>query len=333
MTDGTAGGWLLHAYRTMLLIRRFEEAVADAFTRGSVVGTAHFCIGQEASAVGTVEALRPDDLITSNHRGHGHFLAKGADPQRLMAELFGRATGYARGRGGSQHVADFSIGFLGSHGITAGMIPIATGAALSQKQLETERVVVAFFGDGATGQGAFHEAVNMGASWELPIVYLCENNLYAMSTPVTESFKVPDVADRACAYGIPGVSVDGNDVEAMREEVSEAVERARRGDGPTLVEARTYRHCGHSKSDGCLYRTEEEERRWRERDPLIVARGRIIERAIASDTELEAMAAEVEGEVAEAVGFAEESPHPDPATAADGVFAEFGIPRATDFEQ
>ncbi|MFW5867828.1 MAG: thiamine pyrophosphate-dependent dehydrogenase E1 component subunit alpha, partial [Armatimonadota bacterium] len=196
---------LLESWRTMLLIRRFEEAVAEVFAEGRVVGTAHFCIGQEASAVGAVAALRSDDMVTSNHRGHGHFLAKGADPGRLMAELFGKATGYAGGRGGSQHVADFSLGFLGSHGITAGMIPVATGAALSQKQLDTGRVVVAFFGDGATGQGAFHEAVNIGAAWELPIVYLCENNLYAMSTSIEQSFKVTEVAERASAYGIPGV--------------------------------------------------------------------------------------------------------------------------------
>ena len=314
---------LLRAYRTMVLIRRFEEVVAEAFTRGQVVGTAHFCIGQEASATGAVEALQPDDLVTSNHRGHGHFLAKGADPRRLMAELFGKATGYAGGRGGSQHVADFSIGFLGSHGITAGMIPIATGAALSQKQLETGRVVVAFFGDGATGQGAFHEAVNIGAAWSLPVVYVCENNLYAMSTPVAESFKVPSVAERACAYGIPGVSVDGNDVEAVYEAVIEAAERARGGDGPTLVEACTYRHCGHSKSDECFYRTDEEEQCWLDLDPLPRAEERIIDLRIATLAELDSIVEEVEVEVQEALRFAEESPEPDPDTVTHGVYSEF----------
>jgi TPP-dependent pyruvate/acetoin dehydrogenase alpha subunit len=314
---------LLQSWRTMLLIRRFEEAVERVFAEGRVVGTAHFCIGQEASAVGTVAALRDDDMVTSNHRGHGHFLAKGADPGRLMAELFGRETGYARGRGGSQHVADFSIGFLGSHGITAGMIPVATGAALSQKQLETGRVVVAFFGDGATGQGAFHEAVNIGAAWELPIVYLCENNLYAMSTPIEQSFKVTSVADRASAWGIPGVSVDGNDVEAVQEAVHRAAEQARMGGGPTLLEARTYRHCGHSKSDQCLYRTDDEEQRWIERDPLTLAEERILEREIATRAELDPIAEEVAAEVEAAVRFAEESPDPDPATVTDGVFADF----------
>lgn len=316
---------LLRSYRMMLLIRRFEEVVADAFAEGHVVGTAHFCIGQEASAVGAIEALRPGDLVTSNHRGHGHFLARGADPGRLMAELFGRATGYARGRGGSQHVADFSIGFLGSHGITAGMIPVATGAALSQKQLDTGRVVVAFFGDGATGQGAFHEAVNIGAAWDLPIIYLCENNLYAMSTPVAESFKVPSVADRACAYGIPGVSVDGNDVEAVYETVLEAAARARAGDGPTLVEALTYRHCGHSKSDECFYRTDEEEQCWLDRDPLTVAEERIIDLRIATASELDAIVDEVEREIEQALRFARESPEPDPATVTEDLFADFDI--------
>lgn len=316
---------LLESWRTMLLIRRFEEAVAEVFAEGRVVGTAHFCIGQEASAVGTVAALRPDDMVTSNHRGHGHFLAKGADPGRLMAELFGKETGYARGRGGSQHVADFSIGFLGSHGITAGMIPVATGAALSQKQLETGRVVVAFFGDGATGQGAFHEAVNIGAAWELPIVYLCENNLYAMSTAIEQSFKVTSVADRACAYGIPGVAVDGNDVEALHETVRRAVEQARRGGGPTLVEARTYRYCGHSKSDQCLYRTDEEEQTWLDRDPLTIAEARILEREIATREALDPIAEEVSAEVESAVRFALDSPEPDADTVADGVFAEFDL--------
>ncbi len=316
---------LMESWRTMLLIRRFEEAVEEVFAEGKIVGTAHFCIGQEASAVGTIAALRSDDMVTSNHRGHGHFLAKGADPGRLMAELFGRATGYAGGRGGSQHVADFSIGFLGSHGITAGMIPVATGAALSQKQLDTGRVVVAFFGDGATGQGAFHEAVNIGAAWELPIVYLCENNLYAMSTSIEQSFKVTEVAERASAYGIPGVAVDGNDIEAVHETVDEAAERARRGDGPTLVEARTYRHCGHSKSDRCLYRTDEEEQAWLERDPLIIAEERILEREIATREALNPIAEEVAAAVEAAVRFALESPEPDPATVSDGVFADFDL--------
>lgn len=316
---------LLEAYRTMVLIRRFEEAVEEAFARGLVVGTAHFCIGQEASAVGAVGALAPDDLVTSNHRGHGHFLAKGADPKRLMAELFGKVTGYAGGRGGSQHVADFALGFLGSHGITAGMIPVATGAALSQKLLGTGRVVLAFFGDGATGQGAFHEAVNIGAAWELPIIYLCENNLYAMSTSVEESFRVRSAAERARAYGIPGVCCDGNDVEAVNQAVGEAAGRARSGGGPTLVETLTYRQCGHSRSDECLYRTDDEEARWLERDPITRLATRLVERGLATPPQLQRIEAEVADMIADAVRFAEESPDPDPSTVAEGVFADFDL--------
>jgi TPP-dependent pyruvate/acetoin dehydrogenase alpha subunit len=314
---------LLDCYHRMLVIRRFEETVQDLFGEGGIVGTAHFCIGQEASAVGAIAALRRDDLVTSNHRGHGHFLAKGAEPGRLMAELFGKATGYAGGRGGSQHVADFAIGFLGSHGITAGMIPIATGAALSQKLLGTGRIVLCFFGEGATGQGAFHEAVNIGAAWELPIVYLCENNLYAMSTPASGSFRVQSVAERAKAYGIPGVTVDGNDLLAVYEAVGEAAERARGGQGPTLVEALTYRQCGHSKSDERLYRTDEEEREWAERDPILRLAARLLDEDIATEGEFEEIAAAVEEEIAAAVEFARESPDPDPATVTERVFSDF----------
>ncbi|MGD9497336.1 MAG: thiamine pyrophosphate-dependent dehydrogenase E1 component subunit alpha [Armatimonadota bacterium] len=316
---------LLSAYRRMVLIRCFEEAVAQAFAQGLVVGTAHFCIGQEACAVGAIAALRPDDLVTSNHRGHGHFLAKGADPGRLMAEMFGRATGYAGGRGGSQHVADFSIGFLGSHGITGGMLPIATGAALSQKLLGTGRIVLAFFGEGATGQGVFHEAVNIGAVWELPIVYLCENNQYAMSTPVSEAFRVMSVAERAGAYGVPGVCCDGNDVEAVSDAVAEAAERARGGGGPTLVEALTWRQCGHSKSDECLYRSDEEEAKWLARDPIRRLAARLVERDIATAGQLARIEAEVERDIADALRFAQESPEPDPDTVANGVLAEFDL--------
>jgi len=314
---------LLSCYRRMLLIRRFEEAIQDLFGEGLIVGTAHFCIGQEASAVGAIQALRPDDLVTSNHRGHGHFLAKGADPKRLMAELFGKAAGYAGGRGGSQHVADFSIGFLGSHGITAGMIPVATGAALSQKLLGTGRIVLCFFGEGATGQGAFHEAVNMGAAWELPIVYLCENNLYAMSTSVNESFRVRSVAERAKAYGIPSASVDGNDLLAVYGTVSDAAQRAGDGEGPTLVEALTYRQCGHSKSDKCLYRTDEEEEQWAQRDPLHRLAARLLDEGIAAERNLEEITNAVEEEISAAIAFARESPEPDPATVTEGLFSDF----------
>jgi len=316
-----APGELIAHYRLMLLIRRFEERLSDLFSEGAIGGTSHFCLGQEACAVGAIAALRPDDLVTSNHRGHGHFLAKGADPGRLLAELFGKATGYSGGRGGSQHMADFVLGFLGSNGITGGMIPIATGAALTQKRKGTGRVVLCFFGDGACGTGAFHEAVNIGAIWDLPIVYFLENNAYAMSTATAQAFRIADLADRAVAYGIPGVSVDGNDVLAVRAATAAAVARARAGKGPTLIEAKTYRCCGHSKSDGREYCPVDELARWQECDPLLVARQALEQQGLLDAAQAEALAAAVEQELEEAVEFARHSPDPDPATAGQGVFA------------
>lgn len=301
---------LVAHYERLVLIRRFEERLSDLFAEGKVPGTAHFCLGQEATAVGAVAALEPLDLVTSNHRGHGHFLAKGADPRKVLAEIMGKATGYCGGRSGSQHMSDPSIGFLGSNGITGGMIPVATGAALSQKLLGTGRVVLCFFGDGATGQGAFHEGVNLGAIWQLPVVYFCENNGFAMSTPVAESFRVASVAERASAYGIPGVRVDGNDYFAVREATQAAVDRARGGGGPTLIEAMTWRTCGHSRSDECEYRSEAEEAEWLARDPLprmaeaLVARG-------ATGEQLDGAERWAEEQVLAAVEYAVMSPEPE----------------------
>jgi TPP-dependent pyruvate/acetoin dehydrogenase alpha subunit len=312
---------LLRDYETMLVIRRFEETLNDLYGTGVIRGTSHFCAGQEATEVGAIAALRPSDLVTSTHRGHGHFIAKGGDPKRIMAELWGKATGYSCGRGGSQHMADFAIGFLGSNGITGGMIPVATGAALSQKMLGTGKVVLCFFGDGATGQGTFHEAVNIGAAWKLPVIYLCENNLYAMSTPVAEAFGEPDIAKRAVAYGIPGRRIDGQDYFAVRAAVEQAAERARAGDGPTLIEALTYRIYGHSKSDECAYRTRDEEAAWAARDAIDVMRAALLDRGVlteALDADIRARAKQA---IAEAVRFAKESPEPSPGTVCDGLFA------------
>ena len=312
---------LVNDYRMMLLIRIFEERLDALFATGAIGGTSHLCAGQEAVAVGAMAALAPDDMVTSNHRGHGHFLAKGGDPRLIMAELYGKATGYSGGRGGSQHMADFSIGFLGSNGITGGMVPVATGAALAQKLQGTGNVVACFFGDGATGQGAFHEGVNMGAAWDLPVIYVCENNFYAMSTPITESFRVPEVALRADAYGIPGVTVDGNDYFAVRAAMELAVARARAGEGPTLVEAQTYRIFGHSKSDKCEYRPDEEEAAWAARDPLCLMAERLLRDCGVTPEQADALYAEVAAEMDEAVQFAKESPDPDPATVAEGLWA------------
>ncbi len=312
----------LRHYRTMHLIRRFDDRVMELFGQGLISGTAHACCGQEASAMGVCAALGPGDAVTSTHRGHGHLIAKGGCVDKLMAELFGKATGYSLGRGGSQHVAAYEVGFLGSNGITAGGLPIATGAALAMQQQGSPHVVAAFFGEGATGQGAFHEAVNVGAAWKLPIVYVCENNLYAMGTAISRTSPVADVAARAAGYGLPGVVVDGNDLDAVYDVMSEAVVRARAGAGPTLVEAKTYRHYGHSKGDAeRVYRTREEEERWSARDPLRVTAARLRADGLLDDARDEALMAEVAERIESAVRFAQESPLPDPATATDGVWA------------
>lgn len=313
---------LLAHYRTMLVIRHFEETLDRLFGEGHIGGTSHFCRGQEASAMGAVAALDADDLVTSNHRGHGHFLAKGADPGRLMAELMGKREGYSGGRGGSQHMADFSIGFLGSNGITAGMIPVATGAALTQKLQQNGRVVLCFFGDGACAQGAFHEAVNMGAIWELPIIYFIENNLYAMSTRLAENFRVERLADLADGYGIPGLTVDGNDYFAVRQGTAEAVARARSGRGPTLIEARTWRACGHSKTDRCEYRTAEEEAEWAKCDPLVLMRQRLADDAVLGKDDARCLDEQAQEMVAAAIAFARSAAEPDPATLLEGLYVQ-----------
>ena len=256
------------ALETMWTARRFEEAVDQLFARGLMHGTMHLSIGQEASATGTCLALRPDDMITSTHRGHSHCIAKGADLTRMMAELLAKDSGYCRGRGGSMHIADVATGNLGANGIVGGGIPIAVGAALAQRLTGSGKVVVSFFGDGAANEGAFHEAANLAAVWELPVVFVCENNHYGMSMAADEAFAIENIAVRAQAYGFPGVTVDGNDLQAVHDAVTTAAERARDGHGPTLVENVTYRWKGHSKSDKNLYRTREEIASWQERDPI-----------------------------------------------------------------
>jgi len=274
------------ALDTMWKIRRFEEAVDDLFSRGLMHGTMHLSIGQEGSATGACLSLRRDDAITSTHRGHGHCIAKGASLERMMAELLGKESGYCRGRGGSMHIADTATGNLGANGIVAGGIPIAAGAALAFRMQGLDRAVVSFFGDGATNEGAFHEGLNLAAIWKLPVVFVCENNLYGMSFSTELSMAVAHVADRAAAYGMPGVTVDGNDVEAVDEAVSAAIARARQGLGPSLVEAETYRWKGHSKSDKNLYRTREEIAQWRERDPIVRFEGVVRERGTLDDAGL-----------------------------------------------
>ena len=295
---------------TMWTIRRFEEAVDEMFARGLLYGTMHLSIGQEASATGACLPLRDDDVITSTHRGHGHCIAKGADLGRMMAELLARDSGYCRGRGGSMHIADVSKGNLGANGIVAGGIPIATGAGLALKMQGGDRVAMCFFGDGATSEGAFHESVNLAAIWNLPVVFVCENNHYGMSMSVEDVSKLESVADRAKGYAIPGVSVDGNDVQAVHDAAAEAVERARRGEGPTLVEAITYRWKGHSKSDQNLYRTREEIESWRARDPIDRFENLLLEAGTLDEAELEKIRAGVRDAVRDAVRTGQSGPAP-----------------------
>jgi pyruvate dehydrogenase E1 component alpha subunit len=310
-----------HALQTMWTIRRFEEAVDDLFARGLMHGTMHLSIGQEASATGACLALRDDDAITSTHRGHGHCIAKGADLTRMMAELLAKETGYCRGRGGSMHIADVATGNLGANGIVAGGIPIAAGAALASQLRGEDRVVACFFGDGAANEGAFHEAVNLAAIWKLPVVFICENNKYGMSFSTEKSFAIENIADRAAGYGIPGVTVDGNDVVAVHDAVSAAVDRARVGQGPTLVENVTYRWKGHSKSDKNLYRTKEEIAEWRGKDPILRFEALIRDRGLLSEDDIHATRTRAMEDMKAAVREANSAPDADPSDLLDAVFA------------
>ncbi|MBW2989049.1 thiamine pyrophosphate-dependent dehydrogenase E1 component subunit alpha [Candidatus Woesearchaeota archaeon] len=260
----------------MLRIRYFEEKLDFLFTRALISGTTHSAIGQEAVAVGACAAIREDDWVSGNHRSHGHVIAKGLDVKRVMAELLGKKEGYCKGKGGTQHLACMEKCFLGTNGITAGGIPVATGAALSSKMRSTGQVTLVFFGDGATNQGVFHESLNFASIWKIPIIYICENNLYAMSTPIKKSVNIENLAERARSYGMPAEIVDGNDVLAVRDAVRKYVERARSGHGPAFIECKTYRFAGHSKSDPRLYRAREEEAVWKKNGPLRRLRGTLL---------------------------------------------------------
>jgi pyruvate dehydrogenase E1 component alpha subunit len=307
--------------RQMHLIRAFEEQAEQLYIRGMIHGTMHLSIGQEASAVGACAALQPEDYILSTHRGHGHCIAKGARIELMMAEFMGKETGYCRGRGGSMHIADVAGGNLGANGIVAGGIPIATGVGLSLKMRRDPRVCLTFFGDGAANEGAFHEALNMAAIWTLPVVFFCENNTYAMSMHVARALPIPNIADRAAAYGMPGAVVDGNDFFAVYAAVHEAAARARNGGGPSLIEAKTYRWRGHSKSDRNLYRTQQEIDEWKQRDPIARLRGRLLALDLLSEMEAAAIEAEARAAIEAAVEFARGSPDPDPAGLEDEVYA------------
>ncbi len=308
-------------YRKMLEIRLFEEKVFDLYGQNLVPGTIHLYAGEEAVAVGVCSNLNVDDYITSTHRGHGHCIAKGADLRRTMAEILGKKTGYCKGKGGSMHIADFAVGMLGATAVVGAGLPIAVGAGLSAKLRKTSQVVACFFGEGASNQGTFHESINMASVWALPVVFVCENNLYAMGTRQSRTMSVQNVADRAAAYGIPGVIVDGNDVLVVYEAARTAVERARAGKGPTLIECKTYRHKGHSRVDSGKYRPKEEVEEWLGKDPIKRFRQAMLGNGILTQTELEHVEQEVADEVADAVKFALDSPYPEGKEALENVYA------------
>ena len=305
----------LELYRVMHTIRRFEQRSTTLFGENKIWGTIHSYAGEEAIAAGMCAHLRDDDWITSTHRGHGHCIAKRADLGRMFAELLGRETGYCRGRGGSMHIADTSKGNLGANGIVGGGIPIATGAALTARQLGTDQVAVSFFGDGAANQGTFHESLNLAAIWKLPVIFVCENNQYAESLPAGKAFATDDIASRAIGYGMPGVNVDARDVRLMYEVAGEAVARARAGDGPTLIVAEAYRHEGHYYGDPQQYRTKGEVEAWRATfDPITNTRAWLTSDGIATDAELDAIDQAVDEEIERAVAWAEAGPIASPIT-------------------
>ncbi len=271
---------MLGMLRRMVLIRAFEENLMGLFDKGLLGGTSHYCIGQEATAVGVIDAASPADWLVSNHRGHGHLLARGLEPARVLGELMGRLNGYCLGRGGSQHLCAMDLHFLGTNGVTGGGIPIAAGAALACKYKKTGEISIVFFGDGASNQGTFHETLNMASNWKLPILFVCENNLYAMSTPTAHAVASGTIAPRAAAYNMPGHVADGLDVEAVYFAAKECIDRIRAGNGPELLELMTYRQCGHSKHDARVYRTREEEAEMAKRDPILTAATRLAERGV-----------------------------------------------------
>jgi len=319
--EGLSRQQLIEALRRMYLIRRFEEKAEDLYAMGKIHGTMHLYIGEEAVAVGVCLALRPEDYILSTHRGHGHCLAKGADVNLMMAEFMGKAVGYCRGRGGSMHIADVETGNLGANGVVGGGLPMAVGVGLGIQMQRADRVCMVFFGDGAANEGAFHESLNLASIWRLPVVYVCENNQYAMSMSVKRSMAVEHVSERASAYAVPGVTVDGNDLLAVYRTVKEAVARARSGQGPTLVEALTYRWRGHSKSDRQRYRTREEVREWQARDPIARLRERLVQKGLFSELELQEAASGAAQAIEGAVAFAETAADPDPDSVMEGVYA------------
>ena len=312
---------LIDLYRQMILIRRFEEKAAEVYSAGKIGGFCHLYIGQEAVAVGTLSALRKDDYVITSYREHGHALAKGMTPESIMAELYGKATGCSKGKGGSMHMFDKSLNFLGGHGIVGGQIPLGTGAAFASKYQGTDQVTLCFFGEAAVNQGAFHESLNMAQLWKLPCIYICENNQYGMGTSLERAMSLHDISKKASAYEMASEFVDGMDVLAVREATARAVERARKDYLPTLLEIRTYRFMGHSMSDPGNYRTRAEIEKYQERDPIKLFSASLQEEKIADEKLLKEIDAECRKQVEESVRFAEESPYPAPEELYTDIYA------------
>ena len=312
---------LLKMFHQMLLIRRFEEKCAESYSLGKIGGFCHLYIGQEAVGVGAISTLRPDDYVITSYREHGQAIAKGISPEAVMAELYGKAGGCSKGKGGSMHLFDASVNFMGGHAIVGGQIPLATGIAFASKYKETDQVTICFFGEAAVNQGAFHESLNMAQLWRLPCIYVCENNMYGMGTSLQRAMSMDDVATKACAYEVAAEFVDGMDVMAMRAATQRAVDRARNESLPTLIEARTYRYMGHSMSDPGKYRTRAEIEKYQERDPLKLSRAKLEENDLLTEDDVKEIEAQVREEVERAVKFADESPEPAPEELATDVYA------------
>ncbi len=311
----------LSYYRKMVMIRQFETLAGELFAAGKIPGFIHLSIGQEASAVGVCSCLRADDYLTTTHRGHGHMISKGADIKKMVAELFGKATGYCRGKGGSMHIADFSSGILGANGVVAGGLPIITGAGFSIKLRKTDQVSVCFFGDGASNRGTVHESMNMASIWKLPVIFVVENNQYASTTPQNYACSVSDISKRASGYNMPGISVDGNNLLKVREVASEAVQRARKGEGPSLIESKTYRFRGHYEGDPQSYRTEAEITTWKNNnDPVKRFADDLSRINILTPKLNDQIWDEIKVELGEAVAFADASPLPEPTEALQDLF-------------
>ena len=313
----------MYILKRMYIIRAFEEKAEELYTLGKTHGTMHLSIGQEATAMGACTAVRSGyDYLLNHHRGHGHCLAWGGGVDRMMAEFMGKETGYCRGRGGSMHIADVERNNLGANGIVGGGIPMSVGVGLSIQLRATDQVCLAIFGDGATNTGPFHETLNMASIWNLPVIFLCENNQYAMSMSVNRAFNIDFISQRACSYGIPGVTIDGNDFLAVYDAVSTAADRARAGEGPTLIESLTYRWRGHSRSDRQLYRTRDEVKEWRAKDPIPRFAEQLVKAGYLLDQDLEPIKEKAYQSIQDALVFAEASPEPDVSTIMEGVYAD-----------